>query len=86
MGPEVLNRFIQKEEDFGEILLLTGHMSQFCQPIFLQVSPVGRYRRREVYFKDPYSFLMYGLDFHRDPNSALSKDFTMPYAYLNKFW
>lgn len=47
-------------------------MSQFCQPIFLEVNPVGRYRgerRDSVYFKDPYSFVMSGFDFHRDTDS-----------------
>lgn len=41
MAPEVLNRFIQIEDYCGEMFLFTRHMSQFCQPIVLEVSPVG---------------------------------------------
>lgn len=67
MAAEVLNRFIPKGKDFREPLPLTGHMSQFCQPIFLEVGPVGRCARRKVYFKDPRSFVMCGFDFHRGP-------------------
>lgn len=37
---EVLNRFIQTEIDYGEIYLLSRHMSKFCQPSFCVVNPV----------------------------------------------
>lgn len=38
---EVLNRFIQTEIDYGEMYLLSRHMSKFCQPFFCVVNPVG---------------------------------------------
>lgn len=83
-GTGGLNRFIQTEKDYGEIFLLTRHMSQFCQPIFLEVNPVGSYRGREVYFKDPYSFVMCGFDFHRDPDSSVQ--IPMFYRSLMEFF
>lgn len=55
MVVEVLNRFIQTEIDYGEIFLLSRHMSQFCQPFFSGGKSCGMH---EVYFKDPYHLIL----------------------------